>query len=191
MHATAKLTSPSLLLQRGIICNSWHSTRRTCDCPTRTFCRTLMRMLMLSTACVLVMPLMCTERSVIQHCTTLFGSRSDLLRLETIIQRHALHNTEQPAQHALRCGPCAKSDAACTGSQPTTLTPTCGIAAVLMCLAGRRLLLAYIQRFPATQLCHFPAGVQMWLLAFSETHDGVHDCCIKSHVNVLHRDVLH
>lgn len=58
-----KADLPSLLLQRGIICNSWHNTRRMCDCPTRACCRPLM--LISSTACVLVMPLMCTDPSVI------------------------------------------------------------------------------------------------------------------------------
>lgn len=48
---------------------------------------------------------------------------------------------------------------------------TSGSAAVLMCLAGRRLLLAYIPRFPATQLCHFPAGVLTLLQVSSKRHD--------------------
>jgi hypothetical protein len=173
MHATAKLTCPSLLLQRGIICNSWHSTRRMCGCPTRTYCHILMLLLMSS-------HIMCTSTAIavhcasnsIQNCFTVLGSRSDLLRLETIIQRHALHNTEQPAQHALRCGTDAQSDAACCWSTPTILLlmTTSGSAAVLMCLAGRRLLLAYMQRFPATQLCHFPAGVLTLLQVSSKRH---------------------
>ena len=42
-HCNADL--PSLPLQLGTTCNSWHSTRRTCECPTRACCRILMLML--------------------------------------------------------------------------------------------------------------------------------------------------